>query len=352
MHTPATDAVTPLYDIAAMRRIEVQATALCGGDDFALMQRAGAAAWRFLLQHWPQAQRIVVACGPGNNGGDGYVLARHSLESGRQATVVHAAGHAPRSPLARRAATALLEAGGRAAEAGPSLPACDLVVDALFGIGFSGRMDDAGAVLVAAIDACGAEVLALDVPSGIDASCGDVPGPAVRATRTLQFIGDHAGLATGAALDHLGALSMAPLDVPPAAFEGVEPVAWRLRAGALAGMLPRRTRTAHKGHSGHVLVAGGDHGMGGAAILAASAALRAGAGLVSVATRAAHVAPLLARTPEAMVHAVEDPGDATGLVAAADVCAVGRAWGRAPGGRACCGRPPMVPARWCWMPTA
>ena len=333
MHAPPTDAATPLYDIAAMRLVEARATALYGGDAFALMQRAGGAAWRFLLQHWPQAQRIVVACGPGNNGGDGYVLARHAFESGRQVSVVHAAGHGARSPLARRAAAALVEAGGRASDAGPSLPACDLVVDAMYGIGFGGCMDDAGAALVAAIAACDVEVFALDVPSGVDASCGDVAGPAVRATRTLQLIGDHAGLATGAALDHVGALAMAPLEVPPAAFEGVAPVAWRLRADALAAMLPRRARTAHKGHSGHVLVAGGEHGMGGAAILAASAALRAGAGLVSVATRTAHVAPLLARAPEAMGHAVEAPGGAGRLVAAADVCAVGPGLGQGDWGR-------------------
>ncbi|QDW65908.1 NAD(P)H-hydrate dehydratase [Luteimonas granuli] len=330
MHAPRTDAATPLYDIAGIRRMEAQAIAALGGDGFILMQRAGAAAWRFLLEHWPEARRIVVAAGPGNNGGDGYVLARHAHEAGRAVHVLHAPGQEPRSVLARRASEAFVAAGGRVlvADADPVLPACDLVVDALFGIGFDGGAESAGGALLAAVAACEDAVFALDVPSGVDASSGDVPGTAVRAERTLQFLGDHAGLATGAALDHVGCLETASLDVPEQASEGVQPVAWRLSAAALAGLLPRRARTAHKGVAGHVLVAGGEHGTGGAALLAAAAALRAGAGLVSVATRGAHVAALLARTPEAMAHAVDDPADVAPLVAAADVCAVGPGLGR------------------------
>src|SRR5690606_24909039 len=124
---------------------------------------------------------------------------------------------------------------------------------------------------------------------GVDASRGSVPGIAVRARRTLQFIAGHVGLATGAALDHVGTLALAPLDVPAHAFDGITPAALRLRPAALEGLLPRRARTAHKGVSGHVLVAGGGHGMGGAVLLATAAALRTGAGRVSVATRACHV---------------------------------------------------------------
>ena len=328
MLPPRTDAATPLYDIAAVRRAERQAIELLGGDDFELMRRAGAAAWRFLLEHWPQAQRLTVACGPGNNGGAGYVLALHALEAGREVRAVHARDQQPRSALARRACAAFVDAGGRVSVADAGLSDCDLVVDAVFGIGFDGRADDASTALIAAIAGSGVDILALDVPSGVDASCGDVPGIAVRASRTLQFLGDHAGLATGAALDHAGILAMAPLELPVEAFDEVEPTAWRLRAEALDALLPRRQRTAHKGDAGHVLIAGGNHGMGGAALLAAEAALRAGAGLVSVATRSEHVGPLLARTPEAMAHALEDPKGLPPLLAPADVCAVGPGLGR------------------------
>ena len=186
MHAPATDAATPLYDVAAMRRVEARAIALIGGDASALMERAGTAAWRCLLDHWPQARRIVVACGPGNNGGDGYVLARHALAAGREVRVLHAREQAPRSGLARQAAAAFAGAGGVAGIADARLPECDLVVDAVFGLGFDGRAGEGGNALLAAIVASGAPVLALDLPSGVDATCGDVPGIAVRATRTLR----------------------------------------------------------------------------------------------------------------------------------------------------------------------
>lgn len=328
MYALRTDAATPLYDIAGIRAVEARATALADGDGFGLMRRAGAAAWRCLLARWPDARHLVVACGPGNNGGDGYLVALHALEAGRDVRVVHAEGHAPRSPLARRARAAFEAAGGRIEVLGDALPPCDLVVDAVFGIGFDGRADGSGPAILHAIDARAVPVFALDVPSGVDASNGSVHGVAVRAACTLQFIAGHAGLATGAALDHVGELATAGLDVPAKAFEGVRPVARQLGASALAALLPRRGRNAHKGDAGHVLVAGGNLGMGGAALLAAEAALRAGAGLVSVATRAAHVGPLLARTPEAMAHAVEDPEALVRLSTPADVCAVGPGLGR------------------------
>ncbi|HEY4529568.1 MAG TPA: NAD(P)H-hydrate dehydratase [Luteimonas sp.] len=328
MYAPRTDAATPLYDIAGVRAVEARAIALTGGDGFALMRRAGAAAWEAVLTHWPAACRIVVACGPGNNGGDGYVLALHALQAGRDVRVLHADGHGPRTPLAAQACAAFVAAGGSVAPVGDAVPDCDLVVDAVFGIGFQGRRDDAAGALLDALGRCGAPVFALDLPSGVDAANGSVDGPAVRAERTLQFIAGHAGLATGAALDHVGELATASLGLPAGVFDGVSPVAWQLDASALDALLPRRARTAHKGDAGHVLVAGGNLGMGGAALIAAEAALRAGAGLVTVATRAAHVAPLLARTPEAMAHVVDDPDEVARLAATAEVCAVGPGLGR------------------------
>ena len=328
MYVPRAAAATPLYDIAGLRRAEAQAIARLGGDGFELMRRAGAAGWRFLLDHWPQARRIVVVCGPGNNGGDGYVVALYALEAGRDVRVLHAGPHAPRSPLAQRACAGFVATGSVVEVAGRELPDCDLVVDAMFGIGFRGPPDDAGAALIAAIAASGVDVLSLDVPSGVDASNGDVPGVAVHAVRTLQFLGGHAGLATGAALEHVGEVATAALELPPEDFDEVPVAAWRLDASALEAMLPVRARTAHKGDSGHVLVVGGNHGLGGAALLAAEATLRAGAGLVSVATRSEHVAPMLARRPEAMAHAVADPAALSPLLAAADVCAIGPGLGR------------------------
>jgi len=282
-----------LYDNAAFRRVEAtEAVAL--GDPFILMERAGAAGWRHLLSRWPQAQRIAVVCGPGNNGGDGYVLARHALESGRSVNVLRTG--APRSELAIRACNEFESAQGRSAIFDGVLPECDVVVDGLFGIGLTRAPDPAARVLIEAINARRCDVLALDVPSGVDADSGHVPGAAIRATETLQFIGAHAGLVTGAAIDHCGALRADGLAVR---IDDTDATAFALRPDALEGWLSPRLRDTHKGSNGHVLCIGGDHGSGGAIVLCADAALRSGAGLVSVATRSEHVPALLGARPEA-----------------------------------------------------
>lgn len=127
MHTPL-----PLFDPATVRRLEARGIEACEGDGFALMARAGQAGWRCLLKHWPQAQRIAVVCGPGNNGGDGYVLARHAHVAGRQVQVVPLAP--PASALAQRACAEYQAAGGVIVDA---VGEADLIVDALFGIGLS-----------------------------------------------------------------------------------------------------------------------------------------------------------------------------------------------------------------------
>lgn len=317
-----------LFDTAAARRIDAQATAALGGDGYVLMQRAGQAAWQCALQYWPQARRIVVVCGPGNNGGDGYVLARLARQSGRQVWVLHLPEHAPRTPLAQRACTDYLAIGGQVEISRDCLREADLIVDALFGIGLDRAPDDAAAELIAAVNAASAPVLALDVPSGVDAASGAVPGAAIHAARVLQFIVPHRGLHTGAALERAGQRLLAGLDVPAAAFDGIEPAASRWGEAVLPSQLPPRRIDTHKGESGHVLCVGGNHGSGGAVMLCAEAALRSGAGLASVATRAAHVAPLLARCPEAMAHGVEDAFDLAPLLARAGVVALGPGLGQ------------------------
>lgn len=323
----------PLFDTAALRALEARGIAEAGGDAFALMARAGLAGWRVVLKRWPQALRIVVVCGPGNNGGDGYVLARHACEAGRDVRVLHLSAHAPASGLARRACAEYVAVGGIVEETAGAIPDCDLIVDALFGIGLSRAPDVATAALIEAVNAHPAPVLALDVPSGVDADTGGAPGVAVVADGTLQFIGRHRGLRTGVALDHCGRLELATLALSDAAFDGVAAAARAYRADALSRFLPLRPREAHKGRNGHVLCIGGDSGSGGAIVLAAQAALRAGAGLVSVATREAHIAPLLARAPEAMARAVADAAELAPLLERATVVVIGPGLGQGDWGR-------------------
>lgn len=333
-----------LLDAAALRGVETRAAASLG-DAFELMRRAGQVAWRETLEHWPQARSIVVVCGPGNNGGDGYVFARHALMSGRQVEVVRLATHEPRGELALRACKDFQTASGRIDVFEGRLPGADLVVDAIFGIGLSRAPDAATTALIDAINAHPAPVFSLDVPSGVDCDLGSVPGTAVSATRTIEFLARKKGLRTGAALDHVGTLSLATLELPST--RDAAGAAELLEADDLSRWLRPRKRDSHKGTNGRVLCVGGDSGGGGAILLCAEAALRCGAGLVDIATRATHVPAALARLPEALVHAPRGASGFEALLERASVIAVGpglgqREWGSALLGRALAAGRPLV----------
>ena len=330
-----------LYNRQRLREIEAVA-AIASGDSFALMDRAGLAAWHYLLANWPQSQRIVVVCGPGNNGGDGYVLAMHAQQSGRQVLVVQSG--APRGELALRACAGYEALGGVATQSVDAISDADVVVDALFGIGLARAPDAVAARLIEAINDSCADVLSIDVPSGVDADTGNVPGVAVRATRTLQCIAPHCGLLTGSALDFCGRLDVDRLGF---ALDYVTSTAHAVRADALVDWLRPRQRESHKGANGHALCIGGDSGSGGAIMLCADAALRSGAGLVSVATRTAHIPALLAHRPEAMAAGIEDPAALAALIDRVDIIAIGPGlgqltWGVAMFDTAMAGHKPLV----------
>lgn len=318
-----------LHDSASVRAIDRAAIEDLGIPGYTLMRRAGEAALAALGRRWPEARRLCVLAGPGNNGGDGFVLARLARAQGLEVAVYCPLG-VPRHGDAATAVADFLAAGGEIAAGVPELASADVVVDALFGIGLTRAPEGPVASLIARVNAASRPVLALDVPSGLDADRGHAPGAAIRADLTVSFIARKRGLCTGAAVDHCGELQLAPLEVPEAAFAGVQPCARLLSPADVRAALPPRPRSAHKGNFGHVLVIGGDHGYGGAVLLCGAAALRAGAGLVSVATRAEHVTALLAARPELMVR---DAESLDGLLAAASVLAVGPglgqgAWGR------------------------
>lgn len=302
-------------------------------DEDDLMARAGLAAWRLLLERWPQAQRIGVACGPGNNGGDGYVLAELARASGRHVFVVRL-DDTVKPGAAQRAAEAYVQAGGEVAtyRHDGALPSADVWVDALFGIGLHRALDGAAADLVHALNH-DAPILALDVPSGVDADTGDDHGLSVRATVTLAFIAGKPGLFTGRGRAASGEVMVDPLGLADHVFDDLEPAALLARTPALAHGFAPRARDAHKGHFGTVLCIGGDHGYGGAIALCAEAVHRVGAGLVSAATRAEHVPVLLGRRPETMARAVDTTDALWPLLDRCTVIAVGpglghEAWGR------------------------
>ena len=306
-----------------------------GLDEDDLMARAGLGAWRLLLDRWPQAQRIGIVCGPGNNGGDGYVLAELARSSGRHVFMLRL-GDEVKAGVARRAADAYLQAGGEAATflVDDGLPQADVWVDALFGIGLQRPLEGMAADLVAALNHQTSPVLALDVPSGVDADSGHHHGLAIKAVVTLSFIAGKPGLYTGAGRAVAGEVVIDSLGLADHVFDDLEPAARIARPDALSLWLKPRARNAHKGSFGTVLCIGGDHGFGGAVALSAEAAHRVGAGMVSAATRAEHVPVLLTRCPETMVRAVESAAQLKPLLDRCTVIAIGPGLGRGEWGEA------------------
>lgn len=285
-----------LFDVDSVRRLESVARAASAGG--ALMERAGQAAWRVLLDTWPHARRLLVVCGGGGNGGDGYVLARHAHLSGLEVVAVSPDGRPPADADAQAAWAAFTGAGGRTVAFAGELPAADVLVDALVGIGLKGPLTGPAMAIVEAMRAHPAPVLSLDVPSGVDRAGGY--DAVVRADVTIEFLLPKLMLRTGPAVEVCGQLRLATLDVPEALSGDVVPSAMALRPPMLGRWLRPRGRDSHKGRNGRVLCVGGEAGSGGAILMCAEAALRCGAGLVRVHTREEHVAALLARLPEAM----------------------------------------------------
>ena len=304
-----------------------------------LMQRAGVAAWQLLALQWPAATRILVLCGAGNNAGDGYVLAEQALGQGRAVRLMTLgdSDHLPATAAEMR--ERYLKAGGKEEKFSRSLPEADVAVDALLGTGLNRPLSGDWLKAVQALNAVGCPVLSLDIPSGLNADTGAEMAAAVRADVTLTFIALKAGMFTGAGPECCGLLRFEDLAAPGSLSADIPPRALRLRSSGMRELkLPRRRRDAHKGDFGHVLVVGGDQGMGGAPRLAAEAALRCGAGLVSIATHRTHVDACLASLPEAMVHGVETPDDLEPLLARASVVAIGPGLGQSEWGEGLLGR--------------
>jgi ADP-dependent NAD(P)H-hydrate dehydratase / NAD(P)H-hydrate epimerase len=315
-----------IYSATQVRQME--AAAIAGGTPgYTLMQRAGAAAFGALRQRWPLARHIVVVAGPGNNGGDGLVLARLAKQAGLAVVVLLAADANALRGEASLAHADLLAAGLAVQPfSSEALERADVVVDALLGIGVRAPLRDEWQQVIAAINACQRPVFALDVPSGLDPERGHAL-PAVHATATMSFLGLKQGLFVGEGPEHAGEILFDGLRIEGAATAG-PPALLRIAHEDLTGVLPQRPRQSHKSQFGRVLVVGGGAGMPGAVRLAAEAALRVGAGLVSVASLPEHLVTVVGMRPELMFHALRDAGDVQAAVNTADVIAIGPGLGR------------------------
>lgn len=314
--------------IRALDRCAIEAHNIPG---ITLMKRAGLFALDTLLARWPQPTLITVICGSGNNGGDGYIVAGAAAQRGLPVRVV-SLGALEKLTADGQRARAFAEAQGVAMTPfGDNTGFADgVLVDALLGIGVAGEVREATRVAIQAINRSGLPTLALDIPSGLCSDTGCELGVAVRAQVTASFIGLKRGLYTGRGPAVCGDIVYSDLGVPDAVYDAAHASAVRLELSVVCRSLQPRQRDAHKGHFGHVLVIGGDNGYGGAVAMAAEAALRVGAGLVSVATRAQHVPALLARRPELMVNGVASGQELEPLLSGPTHLVIGPGLGRSP----------------------
>jgi len=342
MITPMTVLPRNLYRAAAVRELDRIAIEDHGLAGLALMERAGQAAFTLLQQRWPQARRLIIVCGPGNNGGDGFVIARLAAAAGMFVGVVLVADVSRLGGAAAQAYAAMVDAGLETqAFAEQDLLAADVVVDALLGTGLDRDVAGELATMIDVLNQHRLPVLAIDIPSGLHADSGRVLGHALQAAATISFIGLKQGLFTGQGPGCCGDVYFDDLQVPAEVYKGIPVAAWRIDYASLNAArdtLAPRSRTAHKGDYGHVLVIGGDQGMAGAVRLAAEAAARVGAGLVSVATRAEHAGQICAARPELMVHGLQSPADLPALMTRATVIAIGPGLGQAGWGQGCLGQ--------------
>lgn len=313
-----------LYSADQVRELDRAIVEDFGISGLTLMRRAADACVKQIASGYPEIGGVTVFCGSGNNAGDGYIIAGKLAEKGYQVRVM-VIGDPGKLGADAKASYDYCKSSRATLESTNFLINGDLIVDALLGTGLSGAVRENYANAIGLINSSSRPVLAVDIPSGLSADTGSVLGCAVTADVTVTFIGRKRGLFTNDGPDHSGRVVFCSLDVPEAVYENRKFTPVTMLA---APKFPKRRKNSYKTTHGHVLVIGGDHGMGGAVILSAEAALRTGAGLVSVATRPENVTALLVRRPEIMVRGVDNKAQLQSLLEKATSLVVGPGLGQ------------------------
>ena len=273
-----------------------------------LMERAGRAVAEEVARRFPDKETVAILCGPGNNGGDGFVVARHLVDRGYN---VRLGFDGDEARLPKDAAAMAKRFTGRREPLGPDLlSGADVVVDALFGAGLARPVEGALARLIAGVNEVGLPVVAVDVPSGIDGSTGEVRGVAIRATATVTFFRPKPGHLLLPGRLHCGALTVADIGIPESVLAAIEPRTFANEPALWLSHYPWPREDGHKYARGHAVVVSGSVYSTGAARLGARGALRVGAGLVTVASpRDA----LLVNAAQLTAIMVRESDDARGL---------------------------------------
>ena len=319
-----------LYTAAQVRELDRCAIEDHGIPGLELMERAGRAVFDAIALEFPEKNRWMVVCGGGNNGGDGYIVARLASEAGIRCELF-----ALKSPDELRGDAALaaenwLDSGGQVQVGPPDrMNHFDLYVDAMLGTGLDRPAEGDHARAIDALNQADAPVVAVDIPSGLNSDTGCAPGGlAIRADLTVTFIGQKRGLFTADGPDHAGRVVFAALEVPESIYQQNSDSGLLIRENLIGHFLKKRPRNSHKGHYGWLLGVGGDIGMSGALRLCGESALRSGVGKVTLMTHPFHAATLNIGCPELMVRSIHDTDDMDPFLSGADVIALGTGLGQ------------------------
>ncbi len=317
-----------LYSAEQVRELDRIAIQEFGIPGYQLMRTAGLAVFREIINRYQDAEKIVIVCGNGNNGGDGLVVARLYLEIGIVPQVIILGGVEKIGGDALLALNDFLGfsdqgISGKIVEYSDDMFGdADVIVDAIFGTGLQREVTGQWGQVIEGINNCSAGIIAVDIPSGICADSGEVLGIAVKANVTVSFVGRKMGLYTANGIEYSGDMVFNDLGVPRSIYK-ISPSALLLSQEIIDDLLPPRKKNVHKGDFGHVLVVGGNLGMTGAVRMAAEAALKSGAGLVSVATRSEHAAYININCPEVMSRGIDTEIQLVSLIDSADVIVLG-----------------------------
>jgi len=318
-----------LYTAAQVRELDRIAIEEFSIPGITLMESAGDTAYQLMRLKWPAAKTILVLCGPGNNGGDGYILARLAKAEDLAVKLQQVGDQTKLAGDALLAAERCLAGGLKPKIFNKAdLAKCDVIVDALLGTGLDRQVTGQWREVINAINSCNTPVLSLDIPSGLNADTGQIMGCAVNADATISFIGLKQGLFTGQGVEYAGDVHFNNLDVPNGVGTKINSMTEQITLDDLQSFLTARSKSSHKGSYGHILVVGGECGFAGAARLCAEAAARTGAGLISLATHSNHAGYITMAVPEVMAHATENPSELLPLLEKANVVAIGPGLGQ------------------------
>ena len=319
-----------IYDPSTVAEVDDRAIHEFSMPGIELMEKAAAYAFQCSQECFPNIDSIQIFCGSGNNAGDAYLFGCYAIDHGITTSVIYLSNPKTLKGDAYSAYQRYKAKEGKLIQWNENINInCDLIIDGIFGIGINRPVKGIFLKAIELINQNSTPVLSLDIPSGLSGETGKIMGSSVRADLTITFVGKKIGLYINDGAKVNKKIKFSNLDIPEVCFEKARPILEEINASHISQILRQRKKDSHKGNFGHVLVVGGNHGMGGAVRITAEAALRTGAGLVSVITRSENAQTILKIRPEIMAHALEsDHKNLPHIIDSVDVIAIGPGLGQ------------------------